>query len=67
MLRRNVDFIAVLLITLVMLGFGWVRSSHWPSWSNDAMDSIRLENAIRVEGCPLPHSVLSILGSILHR
>jgi len=67
MFGRNVDFVAVLFITLVMLGLGWVRSSHWPSWSNDALDSIRIENAITVESCPFPREILSNLSCILHR
>ena len=46
MFGRNVDFVAVLFITLVMLGAGWARSWSWPSWSDDALDSIRVENAI---------------------
>ncbi len=29
MFGRNVDFTAVLFITLMMLGLGWVRSLHW--------------------------------------
>jgi hypothetical protein len=63
MLGRNVDFVAVLFITLVMLGLGWVRSSHW----REALDSIRIVNAIRVERCPLPRDILSNLSCILHR
>jgi hypothetical protein len=67
MFGRNVDFVAVLCITLVMLGLGWVRSWHWQSWSNDALDSIRIENAINVESCPFPGEILSNLNCILHR
>ncbi len=67
MFGKNVDFVAVLFITLVMLGMGWVRSWHWQSWSNDALDSVRLENAIRVESCPLPRDILSNLFCIMHR
>jgi hypothetical protein len=63
MFGRNVDFVAVLFITLVMLGLGWVRSLHW----TDALDSIRIENAIRVERCPTPREILSNLSCILHR
>jgi hypothetical protein len=63
MTGRNVDFVAVLFITLVMLGLGWARSLHW----TDALDSIRIENAIRVERCPLPSDILSNLSCILHR
>jgi hypothetical protein len=63
MFGRNVDFIAVLCITLVMLGLGWARSSHWA----DALDSVRVENAIRVESCPLPRGILTSLRCILQR
>jgi hypothetical protein len=63
MFGRNVDFAAVLFITLVMLGIGWVRSLHWI----DTLDSIRVENAIRIERCPLPRDILSNLSCILHR
>jgi hypothetical protein len=63
MFGRNVDFVSVMLITLVMLGLGWARSLHW----NEALDSIRIVNAIRIERCPLPREVLSNLNSILYR
>jgi hypothetical protein len=63
MLGRNIDFVAVLFITLVMLGLAWVRSSHW----SEALDSIRIENAIHIERCPLPRDILSNLSCILHR
>ena len=63
MLGRNIDFAAVLLITLMMLGLGWVRSWHW----TEALDSIRVENAIRVEGRPSSRQILSNLSCILHR
>jgi len=67
MFGRNVDFVGVLLITLVMLGMGWARSWPWPSWSEAALDSIHVENAIQVERCPLPREILSNLSCILHR
>jgi hypothetical protein len=63
MFGRNVDFVAVLFIGLVMLGAAWVRSSHWA----DALDSIRVENAIQVEPCPLPSGILTSLGWVLQR
>jgi len=63
MFGRNVDFVAVLFISLVMLGLGWVRSWHWI----DSLDSIRVENAIRIERCPMPRDILSNLSCILHR
>jgi hypothetical protein len=67
MFGKNVDFVAVLFITLVMLLFGRVRSWQGPSWPTEALDSIRLENAIRVESCPLPRDILSNLFCIMHR
>jgi hypothetical protein len=63
MFGRNVDFTAVLFITLMMLGLGWVRSLHW----TESIDSIRIENAIRVERCPLTRDILSSLTTFLHR
>jgi hypothetical protein len=63
MFGRNVDFVAVMLITLVMLGLGWARSLRW----NEALDSIRIVNAIRIERCPLPRDILSNLSCILRR
>jgi hypothetical protein len=63
MFGRNIDFVAVLLISLVMLGLGSLRSWHW----TEALGSIRIENAIRVESCPLPRDFLSNLTCILHR
>jgi hypothetical protein len=63
MLGRNIDFFAVLFISLVMLGLGWARSLQW----NEAVDSIRIVDAIRIERCPLPREVLSNLAWILHR
>ena len=61
MFGRNVDFAAVLSITLVMLGLAWVQSWHW----TEALDSIRVENAIQVDQCPTSQHVMTALGSIL--
>ena len=63
MFGKNVDFVAVSLISFLMLGLGWVRSWHWA----DTLASIRVENAIRIERCPLPRDILSNLSCILHR
>jgi hypothetical protein len=57
MFGRNVDFVAVLLIALAMLGFAEVRTWHMP-------DSIRIGNAIDIERCPTTQQVLSNLSSI---
>ena len=60
MFGRNVDFFAVLLIALAMLGFGQARSWNF----TEALDTIRVENAIHVERCSLSQQVLSNLSSI---
>jgi hypothetical protein len=62
MLGRNIDFFAVLFIALAMLGFAEARS-----WNvREALDSIRVENAIQVERCPISRQVLSNITSIFH-
>jgi hypothetical protein len=64
MFGRNVDFAAILFITVVMLGTTWVQSWHWA----EALVSIRVEKAIRIERCPLlPREIFSSLSAILHR
>ncbi len=63
MFGRNVDFVAVLFITLVVLGLGRAGSWQW----TEALDSVRIENAIRIERCPLSREILSNLACILHR
>jgi hypothetical protein len=62
MFGRNIDFFAVFFIALAMLGFAAVRSWHL----QEALDSIRIENAIQVERCPTSRQVLSNLASIFH-
>ena len=62
MFRRNIDFFAVLFIALAMLGFAEARSWHL----EEALDSIRIENAIQVERCPISRQVVSNIRSILH-
>jgi hypothetical protein len=62
MLGRNVDFFAVLFISLAMLGFAEVRSWHW----SEALDSIGFQNAIHVERCPSSRQVISNLSGIFH-
>jgi hypothetical protein len=57
MFGRNVDFFAVLVIAVAMLGFAEARTWHMP-------DSIRIGNAIDVERCPTTQQVLSNLSSI---
>ena len=60
MFGRNVDFFAVLFIALAMLGFAEVRSWHF----QEALDSIRIENGIQIERCPVSQRVFSNLASI---
>jgi hypothetical protein len=62
MFGRNIDFFAVFFIALAMLGFAEVRSWHL----REALDSIRVGNAIQVERCPISEQVLSNLASIFH-
>ena len=66
MFGRNVDFVAVLFITLVMLGLGWARSLRWNE-AVDSLDSVRIDNAINIERWPMPRDILSNLSCILHR
>jgi len=61
MFGRNIDFFAVLFIALAMLGFAEARSWHL----EEALDSIRVENAIQVDRCPTSQHVMTALGSIL--
>ena len=62
MFKQNIDFFAVLSIALAMLGFAEVRSWHF----QEALDSIRVDNAIQVERCPTSQQVLTSLSSIFH-
>jgi hypothetical protein len=59
---RNVDFFAVLMISLALIGFSKV-SSIWQL--PDALDSIRIENAIHTESCPFTGEIVSRLSRIL--
>ena len=62
MFGRNVDFFAVFFIALAMLGFA--KAQTWDL--TEALDSIRVENAIQVDGCPTSRHVITTLSSILH-
>lgn len=57
---RNIDFFAVLLIALTMLGFAELRSWHL----RETLDSIRVEHAIDIQRCPITPQVLSGLASV---
>jgi hypothetical protein len=61
MFGRNVDFFAVCCIAVAMLGFAEARSWHF----QEALDSIRVENAIQVDRCTTSRHVMSTLSSIL--
>jgi hypothetical protein len=62
MFGRNIDFFAVLSISITMLAVAEVRSWHLAK----ALHSIRVENAIQVERCPISGQVLSNFAHILH-
>jgi hypothetical protein len=64
MLRWNIDFIAVFLIAVVMLGFSKLPSLRIPV---DAMDSIQMQNAVSVDSCPIQREVLSRIAYILNQ
>jgi hypothetical protein len=61
MLGRNIDFFAVSLIALAMLGFAEVRT-----WQFPALDSIRVERAIDIDRCPISSQVLSNILAQFH-
>jgi hypothetical protein len=61
MFGKHIDFVAVLIISLMMLGFAEARSWHF----SNALDSIRFQNAIEIERCPLSSQVLSSLSWFL--
>jgi len=57
MFGRNIDFFAVSVIALAMLGFTELRQLRLP----EGLDSIRVGNAIQIERCPISRQVLSNL------
>ena len=64
MFRRNIDFLAVLLIAVLMLGFSKAASLRFPA---DVMDSIQMQNAVSVDSCPIQREVLSRIAYILNQ
>jgi hypothetical protein len=60
MFGRNVDFFGVFFIALAMLAFAEVRNWHLP----EALDSIRVGNAIQVERCPITGQVWSNIAAM---
>ena len=61
MFGRNIDFLAVIFIAVVMLGFSKASSLKLP----EAMDSIQMQNAVSVDTCPIRDKVLSRIAFIL--
>ncbi len=47
MFRRNIDFLAVFVIAVAMLGFSKAASLKLP----DAMDAFQMQNAVNVDHC----------------
>ena len=64
MLRWNIDFLAVLFIAVVMLGFSKMASLRFPA---DVLDSIQIQNAVSVDSCPIQREVLSRIAYILNQ
>ncbi len=58
MLRWNIDFLAVLLIAVVMLGFSKMPSLQIP---------VQMQNAVSVDSCPIRNEVLSRIAYILNQ
>ena len=61
MFGRNIDFLAVIFIAVVMLGFSKASSLKLP----EAIDSIQMQNAVSVDTCPIRDKVLSRIAFIL--
>jgi hypothetical protein len=63
MFGRNVDFLAVFFIAVVMLGFSKMASLRLPS------DAIQFQNAVSANSCPLQirDEVLSRIAYILNQ
>jgi type IV secretory pathway VirB6-like protein len=63
MLRWNIDFVAVLVIAVAMLGFSKASSLKFPA---DAVESIRMQNAASGDDCQISE-VLSRIAYILNQ
>ena len=61
MFGRNIDFLAVFVIAVAMLGFSKAAALKLP----EAMDSIQMQNAVSVDSCPIRDKVLSRIAFIL--
>jgi hypothetical protein len=62
-MSRHIDFIAVLVIAVAMIGFTEASTIRLP----ERVDSVHLQNAINNESCPISREVLSRLAYILNR
>ena len=56
MFRRNIDFLAVLVIAVAMMGFSKARSLR----VQEPGDFVRWENVSNVDNCPLEHAFSQI-------
>jgi len=56
MVRRNIDFLAVLVIAVFMMGFSKARTIDL----QQPADMIRWDNAANVDTCPLQHAFSEI-------
>jgi hypothetical protein len=56
MFKRNIDFIAVGLIAVVMLGFSWASSLRIDS----AVSPIEIQNVVNGDPCPLTQALSRI-------
>jgi hypothetical protein len=63
MLRWNIDFVAVIVIAVAMLGFSKAPSLKFPA---DAVESIRIQNAASGDECQISE-VLSHIAYILNQ
>jgi hypothetical protein len=56
MFRRNIDFLAVLVIAVAMAGFSKARTIRVA----EPADMIRWDNVATVDSCPLQHAFSEI-------
>jgi hypothetical protein len=63
MFGRNIDFLAVFVIALAMLGFSKAAALRLP----EAMHSIQMQNAVSLDSCPMRDEFLSRIAYILNQ
>jgi len=56
MLRRNIDFLAVLVIAVAMTGFSKARTVRFA----EPGDFVQWDSAANVDSCPLQHAFSEI-------